>query len=397
MSKIEIKNLYKIFGKNPNKAMELIKKGLDKDKIMEKTKQVVGLNNVSLSINEGEIFVVMGLSGSGKSTLIRCLNRLIEPTYGSINIDNKDIVKMNHKDLLDVRRKKMGMVFQSFALFPHITVLDNAAYGLKIQGYDKDERRKLAANALESVGLAGWEDSYPQNLSGGMQQRVGLARALANDPDVLLMDEAFSALDPLIRGEMQDELMELQSSMNKTIVFITHDLDEALKLGDRIALLKDGEVVQVGTPEEILTAPETEYVEKFVENVDKTKTLTASQVMKKPKALVYLKDGPRVALHKMKEYGFDSMFVVDKNKKVKGILTDDDAAKALKEKNKDLLEYVKKDFDEVNPDTVVNDMFDTMAEANGPVAVTSDDGYLKGIIVRATIFQGLAGGENYAE
>lgn len=392
MAEIEVKSLYKIFGKNPGKALKLLKEGKSKENILEISKQVVGLNNISFSINTGEIFVVMGLSGSGKSTLIRCLNRLIEPTSGEIVIDGQDITKMNHTELLHFRRAKMGMVFQSFALLPHINVLDNAAFGLKIQGVAAEERREKAAIALEKVGLSGWESSFPEQLSGGMQQRVGLARALANDPDILLLDEAFSALDPLIRRDMQDQLIELQNELNKTLVFITHDLDEALKLGDRIALMKDGNIVQIGNSEEILMTPASGYVARFVEDVDKTRVLTAAQVMKKPDAVIYIKDGPRVAMLKMKEYGISSIFVIDRFKKLQGLLTADKAAEAIGMNATAVSPYLQKDVTKVSPDTRVNEMFDLMAESQGPVAVTNENEELKGIIVRGSILAGLAGG-----
>ena len=390
MVKVKIKNLYKIFGKQPERAIKLLEEGKTKEEILKRTNQVVGLVDVSLSINAGEIFVVMGLSGSGKSTLVRCLNRLIEPTKGEILIDGKNIVEMSYKQLLEVRRKKMSMVFQSFALLPHLTVMDNVAYGLKIQGVPRDQRVEKAKQTLNTVGLQGWEDSYPQQLSGGMQQRVGLARALANDPDILLMDEAFSALDPLIRGDMQDELMDLQSKMNKTIIFITHDLDEALKLGDRIALMKDGRIVQIGTSEEILQSPATSYVERFVENVDRAKVLTAESVMKKPKPVVYLKDGPRFALRKMKEHGISSIFVVDQGKKVKGLLIAERAAQAIKDGSKRLGGYLETDYAKVPPNMIVSDIFKLM-DRGLPVAVTSQEDQLLGIIVRGAIIQGLAG------
>ena len=281
MEKIRVENLYKIFGSTPNKIIPMLEKGASKDEIKEKYKHGVGVNNASFSVDEGEIVVVMGLSGSGKSTLVRCINRLIEPTGGKIFIDGTDITKLNQNELRKVRLEKLGMVFQNFALFPHRTVLKNAEYGLEINGVDPQIRTQKATEALELVGLAGWENSYPPQLSGGMQQRVGLARALALDPDILLMDEAFSALDPLIRRDMQDELINLQERMHKTIVFISHDLDEALKIGDKIVLMKDGEIVQTGTPEEILTSPADDYVRRFVEDVDITKVLTAESVMKK--------------------------------------------------------------------------------------------------------------------
>lgn len=396
MLKFEIKNLYKIYGKNVDSALKLLKAGANKDGILTKTKQVVGLDNINLSIEEGEIFVVMGLSGSGKSTLVRCLNRLIEPTEGSIILDEEDITKMSYNRLLQLRRKKLGMVFQSFALFPHLTVLENTEYGLKIQGIAKPEREEQARLALETVGLSGWEKSMPRQLSGGMQQRVGLARALANNPNVLLMDEPFSALDPLIRRDVQDELMVIQQKLKKTIVFITHDLDEALKLGDRIALMKDGKVVQIGTPEEILTAPATTYVERFVEDVDKAKILTAEKVMKKPDPVLFIKDGPRVALHKVKEHGISSIFVVDRDFELMGLLMAEKAAEAATKGEKDLNNYLEKDITKVDPETPIKDMYNLMINNQGPVAVVSPENKLLGVIVKGSIFAGLARGDENA-
>src|SRR5699024_2934173 len=280
---------------------------LSKSEILEQTGNTVGVNRASFSVDAGEIFVIMGLSGSGKSTLIRLVNRLIEPTEGNIYIDGDDLSKMDKKSLRKVRREKLSMVFQKFALFPHRTILENAEYGLEIQNVPKEERQKKAKDALEMVGLGGYLHQAPGQLSGGMQQRVGLARALANDPEVLLMDEAFSALDPLIRKEMQDELIDLQASMKKTILFITHDLDEALRLGDRIALMKDGSIVQIGTPEEILVKPANDYVEKFVEDVDRSKILTAQHIMKRPETVNIDRHGPRVALERMRAEGISSI------------------------------------------------------------------------------------------
>ena len=247
MNKIVVKNLYKIFGPHPKKAMHLVKEGRSKEEIMEAIHHGVGVVDVSFDVKEGEILVVMGLSGSGKSTLVRCINRLIEPTAGEVIVDGQDVMTLSPKELRTFRQKHFGMVFQNFALFPHRTVLHNAEYGLEIQKVDSSKRKEAALQALEQVGLKGWEDAFPDQLSGGMQQRVGLARALALDADIMLMDEALSALDPLIRRDMQDELIDLQDKMQKTIVFISHDLDEAIKLGDRIVLMKDGVIVQVGT------------------------------------------------------------------------------------------------------------------------------------------------------
>lgn len=392
MNKIKVKNLYKVFGKQPQKAIEMLQKGVNKEKLLASSNHVVGLNNVSFSVETGEIFVIMGLSGSGKSTLVRCLNRLIEPTSGSIFTDGEDVTKYDHQQLQKLRRKKMSMVFQSFALFPHLTVLENVAYGLKVQDIDRETQTKIANEALAIVDLQGWNDCYPRQLSGGMQQRVGLARALANDPDILLMDEAFSALDPLIRSDMQDELIAIHNKMGKTIVFITHDLDEALKLGDRIALMIDGEIAQIGSTEEILTSPATEYVARFVENVDKTKVLTAAHVMKKPEFLIYDKDGPRVALHRMREYGISSIFMVEKDNRLKGLVLAEKAAEALQRGEVTLDHYLRHDFHRVDPTTPLRELFPLMADAQGPAAVTSPEGHLLGVIVRGSILAGLAGG-----
>ena len=307
MPVIEVKNLTKVFGRNTKEALSLLEQGYSKEKILNKTGCTVAVNKASFSVKQGEFFVIMGLSGSGKSTLIRLINRLIEPTKGNIFIDGKDISNLDKQALRQVRREKLSMVFQRFALFPHRTILENAEFGLEIQKMDKTERRKKATEALELVGLGDYLDQYPDQLSGGMQQRVGLARALTNDPEVLLMDEAFSALDPLIRKDMQDELIDLQAKMKKTIIFITHDLDEALRLGDRIALMRDGSIVQIGTPEEILVNPANDYVEKFVEDVDRSKVLTAKHVMKRPETVNIERHGPRVALERMRAEGISSI------------------------------------------------------------------------------------------
>ena len=279
MSKIEIKNVYKIFGNSPTEVLPMVKNGASKEEVLEKTGHTVGLDNVSLSIEEGETFVCMGLSGSGKSTLIRHLNRLIDPTDGDIIVDGTNIMELDEQQLIDFRKHELSMVFQRFGLFPHKTVIENVSYGLEIQGIQIEERKKKAMAQIESVGLQGFEDQYPSQLSGGMQQRVGLARALATNPEILLMDEAFSALDPLIRSDMQNQLIELQAKLKKTIVFITHDLDESLRLGDHIGILNGGRLVQAGTPEEIIMSPADDYVEAFVKDVNRAKVLRAKTVM----------------------------------------------------------------------------------------------------------------------
>lgn len=392
MTKIKVENLTKIFGDNPDKALEFLDKGWSKQKILQETGLTVGVNRVSFEVKTGEIFVIMGLSGSGKSTLVRLLNRLVEPTAGKIEIDGQDIVNMDQAQLRQVRRKKLSMVFQRFALFPHRTVLENVEYGLEIQGVAREERRLKAQRSLELVGLGGWEKSYPDQLSGGMQQRVGLARALANDPDVLLMDEAFSALDPLIRKDMQDELLELQSTMQKTIIFITHDLDEALKIGDRIALMKDGSIVQIGTPEEILTNPADQYVEKFVEDVDMSKVLTAEHVMKRPETIT-LDKGPRVALQLMKDSGLSTLYVVDKKKSLLGVVTAEAVSQA-KAAGQSLEAVMERNVPAVAPDTRLHDLFDLAAFSPVPLAVVSDNRRLLGVVVKGAVLGGLAGKVN---
>ncbi|WP_265581188.1 quaternary amine ABC transporter ATP-binding protein [Methanofollis aquaemaris] len=387
--KLVIKSLYKIFGKHPSDATALIKEGRSKEEILEKTGQTVGLRDVNLSVEEGEIFVVMGLSGSGKSTLLRCANRLIDPTSGEILIDDTDIASLDEDALRDVRRKKLGMVFQNFALLPHRSVIENVAFGLEVQGMPEEERIEKAKKTIEMVGLVGYEESMPDALSGGMKQRVGLARALASDPDILLMDEAFSALDPIIRSGMQDELLDLQNELNKTIIFVTHDLDEALKLGNRIALMKDGVVVQVGTPEEILTSPADEYVTSFVAGVDMTKVLTAEGVMKPPDPMVSIVSGPRVALKLMEDHGISTIFVVGKGRILKGLVTVEDAIAAARAKKTNLEEILITDTPVTSPDTPVRDLMGLVATSQYPVAVVDGCNRFKGVIVRGSLLAAL--------
>lgn len=389
MAIIEAKRLTKIFGSDPKKAIPLLDKGWSKEKILAETKLTVGVNQADFSIEAGQIFVIMGLSGSGKSTLVRLLNRLIEPTSGQILFNGTDVMRMSSEQLRQFRRKNVGMVFQKFALFPHRTVIQNIEYGLEVQGIDKKIRREMAMESLELVGLKGWENSYPDQLSGGMQQRVGLARGLANDPDVLLMDEAFSALDPLIRKDMQDELLELQSKMKKTIVFITHDLNEALRIGDQIALMKDGSIVQIGSPEEILMQPANKYVERFVEDVDFSKVFTAAHIMVKPETIT-IERGPRVALQFMRDRGISSLYVVDKGMRLLGVVTAEDAIHAIKTGLK-LEEVMQREAPTVTPDAMLNDFFEIMSNSKYPVAVIGDNGKLKGIVIKGAVLAALAG------
>ncbi len=395
--KIKVENLIKVFGNNPKRGVGFLKEGLTKDEIMEKSGLAVGVAGVSFEVEEGQLLVVMGLSGSGKSTLIRLVNRLIEPTAGKVFVDGVEVTEMKQDELRELRRKKFGMVFQRFALFPHKTIVENVEYGLEIQKVKKEERKEKALQALELVGLKGWENNYPQQLSGGMQQRVGLARALAVDPDILLMDEAFSALDPLIKKEMQDELILLQNRVQKTIIFITHDLDEALKLGDKIILMKDGAIVQEGTPEEILTNPATEYVEKFVEDVNMSRVLTAQSVMRKVDNVAFPKDGPRTALRKMREEGISSIFVVNQDFQVQGVIMAEDAARIAEAGESTLDSIIIRDITTVCKETTVQEIFPMITEIRYPIAVTDENNRLLGVIVRGSVLAGLAGGVNNNE
>ncbi|WP_207578035.1 quaternary amine ABC transporter ATP-binding protein [Listeria seeligeri] len=392
MSKIEVEELTKIFGKKASKASSLLSQGKSKTEILKETGATIGVNKASFSVEEGEIFVIMGLSGSGKSTLVRLLNRLIEPTSGKIWLDGKELSSLNKKELLEVRRKSMSMVFQNFGLFPNRTINRNVEYGLEIQGLDKEEREKNAAESLALVGLAGYGEQYPSQLSGGMQQRVGLARALANNPDILLMDEAFSALDPLNRKDMQDQLLDLQDKMKKTIIFITHDLDEALRIGDHIIIMRDGSVVQTGSPEDILAHPADEYVEKFIEDVDRSKVYTASNVMIRPEIVNFEKDGPRVALKRMREAGTSSVFVVRRNRELVGIVHAADVSKLVKENITSLESAIHRDVPTTGLDTPLAEIMDTISTTTIPIAVT-DDGKLKGIIIRGSVLAALSGNE----
>jgi glycine betaine/proline transport system ATP-binding protein len=388
--KIRVRNLSKVFGTPPKKALELRAEGLKRPEIFEKTGLTLGLSDISFDVFEGELLVIMGLSGSGKSTLIRCLNRLIEPTEGEIVIDGENIPALDDKAMLECRRRHFSMVFQNFALFPHRTVQQNAEFGLEIRGVPPAERSETARNALKQVGLDGWEDAYPNQLSGGMQQRVGLARALANDSTVLLMDEAFSALDPLIRGDMQQELLELQSRMKKTTVFITHDLDEALNIGDRIILLKDGEIVQIGTPEEILTRPADEYVKRFIEGVDMARILTAEHAMRPVRATIQEDDGPRTALHMMHEHKIDSIYVTRRDRTLLGLLEVDAVDQALEEGKETIRDCMTQDFRSVRLDEPLHNLFAMFSERSFPIAVVDDSDRLLGVVVKGAVLNELA-------
>lgn len=392
MAKIQVRNLTKIYGDKPEEGLRLLDTGTSV-KDMREAGHPIGCADVNFEVEEGELLVVMGLSGSGKSTLIRCFNLLNDVTRGELIVDGDDITQYNHEQLLEYRRKKISMVFQHFALFPYRTITDNAAYGLEVQGVPKAERRERARKVLQMVGLAGWEDAYPGQLSGGMQQRVGLARALTVESDILLMDEAFSALDPLIRRDMQQELMQLQREMKKTILFITHDLDEALELGDRIVLMKDGRVVQFDTPEEILSHPADDYVKRFVENVDMSRVLPARAAMVRPEAMVLADDGPRTALHKMNEVDFSVGFVVGRDRTYHGMLGLDEVVAAIRAGARSIDGLYEK-TEPIDPDKTLSEAVADVAEWPYTKPIVDERRRLIGIITRTSVLKTMA--ENMA-
>ena len=389
LNKLEVKHLTKIFGKRQKQALEMVQQAKSKTEILEKTGATVGVYDVNFEVQTGEIFVIMGLSGSGKSTLIRLLNRLIDPTSGDIYIDGQDVAKMSEEELRDVRRHKLNMVFQNFGLFPHRTILENTEFGLEVRGVDKEERTRLAEQALDNAGLLSFKDQYPDQLSGGMQQRVGLARALANNPDILLMDEAFSALDPLIRREMQDELLDLQAEHERTIIFITHDLNEALRIGDRIAIMADGQIMQIGTGEEILTNPANDFVREFVEDVDRSKVLTAQNIMTTPLTTNIDIDGPTVALNRMKKEEVSMLLAVDRKRHLKGSLTAE-AARDARKQHQALAEVIDKNVRKVTQETLITDIFPLIYDSPAPLAVVDDKDKLVGVIIKGRVIEALA-------
>jgi glycine betaine/proline transport system ATP-binding protein len=391
MEKVVVKNLYKVFGDSPDDALKLLREGVAKDEIFDRTGQTVGVCDASFAVNKGEIFVIMGLSGSGKSTLVRLLNRLIEPTAGQVLVDGRDIAALPDQDLLELRRRDMSMVFQSFALMPHLTVLQNSGFGLELAGYPQSEREERGMAALEQVGLGAWAHSYPDELSGGMQQRVGLARALANDPSVMLMDEAFSALDPLIRSEMQDELLKLQENSDRTIIFISHDLDEAMRIGDRIAIMEGGRVVQVGTPDEILRNPEDEYVSAFFRGVDVTTVFRAGDIARKTQVTVIERHdvGVRRALQRLKEYDRNYGYVIDKKRRFHGVVSVDSLSQQLKNDEPALTDAFLDDVPVLEAETPLNESIGVVAGSQCGVPVVDEEKRYLGVVTKAGLLETL--------
>ena len=389
MYHIQVRGLWKVFGDSPERALEPEHASKSRDDIQEELDLVIGLRDLSFSVLRGQTFVVMGLSGSGKSTLARCLIRLIEATQGQIQFEGEDILSYSQEDLRQFRRDKIAMVFQHYALLPHRRVLDNVAYGLEVQGLDRDGRYKLAAEAIETVGLKGWEYYYPSEMSGGMQQRIGLARALAVDPEVLIMDEPFSGLDPLIRREMQDELVMLQGELQKTIIFITHDLDEALKLGDRIAIMRDGVIVQEGTPEEIVTRPANDYVSAFVQDVSRAKVIRAGSIMQEPAVVIHEGQDADAALAAMQNKDAEAAYVVGNGHILKGILTQDEVAN-LASRQVELLKVGQDDLlATTSPETFIDEIIPLAAQTERYIAVVDDEGRLLGEIHRRALLAGM--------
>ena len=391
--RISVRSLWKVFGQDPERAMS--SENIDKNKsvIQEELGCVVALKDVNFDVNEGETFVVMGLSGSGKSTLVRCLTRLIEPNTGEIYVDAEDVLKYNGRELTNFRRTKTAMVFQHFGLMPNRTILDNVAFGLEIQGIDKHTRWEKAREVIELVGLKGWEDNYATELSGGMQQRVGLARALAVDPEILLMDEPFSALDPLIRREMQDELINLQTTLQKTIVFITHDLDEALRLGTRIAIMKDGEIVQLGSKEEIVDNPADSYVEDFIRSISRTRVLGAGSIMQDPAVVTDSSAEVRDLLTKLSETEEDYVFVTSSDNKLIGMIAEKDLSGDSLDQKGSLKELITNDpptLNRVYADTPIDELVPLSAMSDCPVAVVDEEDALIGIVTRGSLLLSLA-------
>ena len=390
---LSCRNLWKIFGPHAERIRKTLDPDLSRSEILEQTGHVVAVKDVSFGVRKGETFVVMGLSGSGKSTLVRCISRLIEPTSGHVIIEGEDMTSMDEKQLRELRRHKISMVFQHFGLFPHRKVIDNAAYGLEIQGIDKEKRYARAREVLELVSLKGWENHYPGELSGGMQQRVGIARALALDPQILFFDEPFSALDPLIRREMQDELINLQKMMHKTIIFITHDFLEAVKLGDYIAIMKDGEIVQVGPPAQVIMNPANHYVQEFTKDVPRSRVLTAGAVMKTCPLLVSENDSPTAVLSHMQSQGSETAFVQNENGRFLGILSLEQANEAIKSKSPNLKSRIGNHQPTVFPRTLLTELIPMVATTDIPVPVVDGTHKLLGVVDRTAVILALGGGE----
>ena len=385
---IRVEHVSKLYGINKSEATKMMAAGSNKDEVYKKTGCTVALWDVNLTIPRGKIFVIIGLSGSGKSTLVRCFNRLNRPTMGKVFFDGRDLSELDKKELLEFRRSKISMVFQSFGLMSHRDVMGNVAYGLEVRGMAKAEREQKAMQVISMVGLEGWEHQSCEQLSGGMRQRVGIARALANDPEVLLMDEPFSALDPLVRQDMQFELLQIQRKLQKTVIFITHDMDEAFKLGDTVAIMRDGKVIQVDTPEGMSAHPADDYVRNFTGSADKSKVFSVRNIMITPTSIARITDGPEHAIHEMRKNALSTVYVVDDRLRLAGILTIREAVRALQE-GLTIQQVMEKDVPTTTPDVMVSDIMPIAAETVYPIAVVDSDGQLQGIVTKASVLSSL--------
>lgn len=385
---LRTEHVSKLYGMNRAEAIKLLEAGADKDTVHQKTGVTAALWDVNLEIPKGRIFVIIGLSGSGKSTLVRCFNRLNRPSSGKVIFEDKDLVQLNKQELLELRRSKISMVFQSFGLMSHRDVLGNVSYGLEVKGVPRDQREKKAQEVIGMVGLNGWEHQPCGSLSGGMRQRVGIARALANDPEVLLMDEPFSALDPLVRQDMQFELLQLQRKLEKTVIFITHDIDEAFKLGDTVAIMRDGKIIQVDTPEGMSANPADDYVRAFIKSADKSQVLSVSNIMLTPTALVRERDSVEYAIRVMRQHALSTVYVVDEGLHLNGILTVRDAVRA-RDSGLSIQQVVQSDLQTVPPDALIADIMPLAAEAPYPIAVVDAENHLLGIVTKASVLSSL--------
>ena len=385
---LRVEHVSKLYGPNRNEATKMMAAGSSKDEVYKKTGCTVALWDVNLTIPRGKIFVIIGLSGSGKSTLVRCFNRLNRPTMGKVIFEGRDLAELDKKELLEFRRSKISMVFQSFGLMSHRDVMGNVAYGLEVRGMGKAEREQKAMEVISMVGLEGWEHQSCGQLSGGMRQRVGIARALANDPEVLLMDEPFSALDPLVRRDMQFELLQIQRKLQKTVIFITHDMDEAFKLGDTVAIMRDSKVIQVDTPEGMSAHPADDYVRDFTGSADKSKVFSVRNIMITPSSIARLTDGPEHAIHEMRKNALSTVYVVDDRLRLAGILTIREAIRALQE-GLSIQQVMERDVPTTSPDVMVSDIMPVAAETPYPIAVVDGDGQLKGIVTKASVLSSL--------
>ncbi|MFA0815282.1 MAG: glycine betaine/L-proline ABC transporter ATP-binding protein [Anaerofustis sp.] len=385
---LRAEHISKLYGTNRSAAGEMIKNGCGKDEIFKKTGVTIAVDDVSFEVERGKIYVLIGLSGSGKSTVVRCLNRLNEVSSGHVYFNGEDISKFDKKHLLEYRRHRISMVFQSFGLMSHRDVLGNVAYGLEVRGLKKEDRERKAMEMIAMVGLDGWEHEAVSSLSGGMRQRVGIARALANDPDILLMDEPFSALDPLVRRDMQFELLSLQQRLNKTIVFITHDINEAFKLGDTVSIMKDGRIIQTDTPEGMSANPADEYVQNFIDSADKAQIYSVRHIMQKPSCLIHSRDGVNNALQQMRVEGLSSAFVVDRQMELVGLITLDQALK-VRRGELEFKDAITTNLTTTTEDTQIADLISVAAEVPYPIAVVDDENRLKGIVTKAAVLASL--------